>query len=84
MSQNSKGAAKGSDKKKKGASKNQPNTQRSAENERIAALPTRHLCMSATCPTPKQHILNKDLLTAVAAMPKRKKLYYHKSCYNSR
>jgi hypothetical protein len=64
-------------------SKNQTAGNRAAEKAALANHPTRHLCMSERCPTPGQAILLKDLLTAVAA-PRRRKLYFHRSCWDNR
>lgn len=71
--------------KKKGTSKNQSagTAARAAEQAALANRPTSHICMSEKCPTPGQRILQKDLLTAVAA-PKRRKVYMHRRCWDNR
>jgi hypothetical protein len=64
-------------------SKNQTAGIRAAEKAALENHPTSHVCMSDKCPTPGERILLKDLLTAVAA-PKRRKLYYHRRCWDNR
>lgn len=66
----------------KKTSKNQTAGARAAEKAALENRPTKHVCMSASCPTPGASILLKDLVTAVSA-PKRRKLYYHRNCWSS-
>jgi hypothetical protein len=64
---------------KKGAAKKQKTAQEAAEMAALANRPTRHYCASAQCPTPREHILQKDLLPA--GLPKGPMKMFHKTCW---
>ncbi len=63
------------------AAKNTKTATQAAELSALQNRPTRHLCMSPKCPTPRDAILLKDLQPA--GEPKKSMKMYHKACYKS-
>ncbi len=62
------------------SNKNQTAAERARMKEIQGARLSTHACTSPTCPTPNDRILMKDLLPVVTLFPRKKTVFYHKTC----
>ena len=62
------------------SNKNQTAAERARLKEALGALTTTHTCASPACPSPGQPIVQRDLYSIVVAPPRRKTVFYHKTC----
>ena len=62
------------------SNKNQTAAERARMKEILGAQVTTHLCASPACPSPGQRILQRDLFPVVTLAPRRRTLFYHKTC----
>ncbi len=62
------------------SNKNQTAAERARMKEILGAQVTTHVCASPACPSPGQRILQRDLFPVVTLAPRRRTLFYHKTC----
>jgi hypothetical protein len=62
------------------SNKNQTAAERARLKEALGATLTAHICASPNCPTPGEHIIQKELYPVVTLAPRRRTVFYHKAC----
>ena len=62
------------------SNKNQTAAERARAKEILGAQLATHSCASASCPSPNERIVMRDLFPVVTLAPRRKTVFYHKAC----
>lgn len=62
------------------SNKNQTAAERARLKEIQGAQYSTHICASPSCPTPGERIVMRELVPVVTVAPRRKTLFYHKTC----
>ncbi len=62
------------------SNKNQTAAERARARELLGAQLSTHSCASPSCPTPNDRISMKELYPVVTLAPRRKTVFYHRSC----
>lgn len=62
------------------SNKNQTAAERARLKEALGSQRSTHACAAPGCPTPNERIMNRDLYPVVTVAPRRRTVFFHKSC----
>ncbi len=62
------------------SNKNQTAAERARLKELVGGQHSTHVCASPTCPSPTDRIVMRELYPVVTMAPRRKTVFYHKTC----
>ena len=62
------------------SNKNQTAAERARLKELVGAQRSTHMCASPSCPNPTDRIVMRDLYPVVQMAPRRKTVFYHRTC----